>query len=32
VNHVLTFSDGTRLRLLDVAEPWTYLEIRVVGG
>jgi hypothetical protein len=32
VEHVLTFADGTRLRLLDVAAPAAYLELRVTAG
>lgn len=32
VEHVLTFADGTRLRLLDVAAPAAHVELRVTAG
>jgi hypothetical protein len=32
VDHVLTFSDGTRLRLLDLTRPAAFVEIRIAGG
>lgn len=32
VDHVLTFADGTRLRLLDVAAPAAFVELRVRQG
>jgi hypothetical protein len=31
VDHVLTFADGTRLRLLEVAAPAAYVELRVAA-